>query len=93
MILGDGAGCYKGFSMMNIEIDEGVVRATTRCNDHFSCLSGDLARLCKVEDCVSDAVYFVKCVEETDCNYKVPFGDGQVCTCPTRKEIYFRYKM
>lgn len=80
-------------SIMKIEIDDDILDTTTNCNDDFSCLLGDLELLCEVESCVSDTIHFVKCLETTHCYYKVPFGDGHVCTCPTRMEIYNRYKV
>lgn len=77
---------------MKIEIGDDVIKATTKCEKCFSCLSDNLEHSCKVEYCVSDTVYFVKCLNLAHCNYKVPFGDGHFCTCPIRKEIYNRYK-
>ena len=77
--------------MMRIEISDDIIEETAQCNDDFSCLLGDLTQLCKVESCVSNTIHFVRCLEGSQCNYKVPFGDGHVCTCPTRMEIYNQY--
>ena len=78
---------------MRLEIDAEITAETTRCADNFSCLSGDSEKLCEVEDCVSNTIHFVKCLESSHCNYKVPFGNGHVYTCPTRMEIYNCYQM
>ena len=77
---------------MKIEISENVINATTKCEKGFSCLSDNLEPACKVEYCVSNSVYFVKCLNTANCSYKVSFGDGHFCTCPIRKEIYDKYK-
>lgn len=77
---------------MEIKISDDVIKSATKCTKNFSCLSGDIERLCKVEYCVSKTVHFIKCLEP-DCSYKVVFGDGNFCTCPIRKEIYNHYKV
>ena len=77
---------------MTLEIDAEVIKATTRCEKRFACLAGDLEHLCQVEECVADVAYFVRCLNLVDCSYRETFGDSNVCTCPTRHEIYRRYK-
>ena len=77
---------------MKIEINEDIIKAATKCEKGFSCLSDNLEESCKVEYCVSNTVYFVKCLSAAHCSYKEPFGEGYFCTCPIRKEIYDKYK-
>jgi len=33
-----------------------------------------------------------KCPANENCNYVLNFGDGGFCTCPTRIEIFRKYK-
>ena len=77
---------------MEIIIDEDTLKSTTKCAKDFSCLKGQ-NEFCKIEYCVSDTGYFVKCKEHTYCSYKDKFGGSFYCTCPTRKEIYSKYKL
>ncbi len=77
---------------MNIEIDKEIIDKTTKCEKCFSCLSDNLEQSCKVEYCVSNTVYFVKCLNAALCSYKVSFGGSYFCTCPIRKEIYNKYR-
>lgn len=76
-----------------MKIDNDVIKKTSRCKKDHSCLSGDIADLCKVEMCVDDKVHFIKCNNEYACNYRIPFGYSFVCTCPVRKKIYNMYKV
>ena len=78
---------------MRIEIDDAIITAATRCSDSFSCMSGDLSHLCKVEDCIAEDIHFVRCVDEPSCNYKIPFAKEYVCTCPVRQEIFNCYRI
>ncbi|VVB97249.1 Uncharacterised protein [uncultured archaeon] len=78
---------------MNIQINKGTLEKTTKCNKDFSCLSGKMNELCKVELNVEDKIHFVNCVTTEPCNYKMPFGYSFVCQCPVRKELFNRYKI
>lgn len=75
------------------EINEEILKNTTKCNKNFSCLSGNRNELCMVEYNVKDKIHFIKCTNTKFCSYKISFGYSYVCTCPTRKEIYNRYKL
>jgi hypothetical protein len=79
---------------VEIEISEEVKEATTQCTKKFSCLSQQGTALCKVIECNTYTVNFVKCFHNQDCSYKVSWGDKHyICSCPTRKEIYKHYNM
>ncbi len=77
---------------MKIEIDDDVIKATTKCEKSFSCLADNLETSCKVEYAVSNTVHFVKCLSGTHCSYRISFGYDYICTCPIRKAIYEKYK-
>ena len=73
-------------------ISEDTAENTTQCARGFSCLYGEGQPLCEVRYAVGDEVIFV---ESTDgpCSYWMPFGSASVCNCPTRREIYNRYRL
>lgn len=76
-----------------IKISEEVLKNTTKCIKDFSCLRKDREDLCKIESCIENKIYFIKCLSDEPCQYKATFGYSLVCTCPTRKELYNLYKM
>ncbi len=78
---------------MHIQISEDTIKKTTKCQKSFSCLSGERKDLCEVESCVNDEIHFLKCMYNSLCRYRVPFGYSSVCTCPVRKELYNRYRI
>lgn len=77
---------------MDIEIDEDVKKSTTKCEKDFKCLVDNTYELCKVTESVRDNVLFIKCEEDNYCIYRMDFGNSYICNCPTRKEIYKKYK-
>lgn len=74
-----------------MDIDKKTLKQTTKCEKGFDCLLRDDHVYCKVENCVSDEVHFVKCLNEEYCVYRMSFGESFICNCPTRKEIYNKY--
>ncbi len=74
----------------DIEINENILKATTKCKHGFSCLSGK-KDVCKVELSVDNKIHFIVCLDNLPCSYRIPFGYSYVCTCPVRKELYNRY--
>ena len=84
---------------MKIEVSSEVVATTTQCQKGFPCLSQPVETLCKVERSVydnvrNDMVIFVHCRKASPpCSYQMAFGDGFICSCPTRRAIYNRYKL
>ena len=78
--------------MMKYEIDEKILKETTDCKRKFKCLESEDHIYCRVKDCVEGKVHFIECLYEAPCEYKMVFGHSLVCNCPTRKEIYNRYR-
>jgi len=76
---------------MKFEVDEAVIKATTRCEKDFACLECEEKVYCPVEACLMHRVHFVKCLHDKPCAYKVRVDRSPVCTCPVRKEIFRRY--
>lgn len=78
---------------MELQVSLEARRATKMCPSGFSCLAGDRKNLCVVESCVNGEVIFVRCLHDGNCSYRHPFGNGNFCVCPVRKEIFDRYKI
>lgn len=78
---------------MELQVSLEARRATKMCPSGFSCLAGDRKDLCAVERSVNGEVIFVKCLHEGDCSFSHPFGNGHICVCPVRKEIFNTYKI
>ena len=76
-----------------IKINEEILLRTTRCKYEFCCLSGDKACLCKVTSSVGFDIKVIKPTSKIDCNYLLSHGNGSLCVCPTRNELYNRYKV
>ena len=77
---------------MNFEIDKETLHRTTDCAKDFDCLNNNNHDYCKVLECVN-TVHFVKCSMDNRCYYRLPFSKEFICTCPTRKEIFKKYKI
>jgi hypothetical protein len=75
----------------NITVSDESLQATTNCEKRFTCLRGKSEALCAVESCIDGKVHFIKCLNDVFCPYQHSFGNGYLCTCPTRKEIYNKY--
>lgn len=75
-----------------MEIDENILKITTKCIDNYECLKNEnhSCQKSKVESCINGKVLFINCIE-MDCNYKMNYGGSAICNCPTRVEIYNKY--
>ena len=74
---------------MQLEIDNIILQETSCCDNDFKCLKNGIYPLCKVEHCIN-TIHFVDCKSEY-CDCKLNFGYGNICTYPTRKEIFNKY--
>ena len=76
-----------------MKIDENILKKTTRCENDFECLKDENypCRVLKVESCINGEIIIVNCTK-SKCLYKVIFGRKTICACPTRIEIYNKYK-
>jgi hypothetical protein len=83
-----------GEKKMKLAISEDVLGKTTRCSRNFACLSGDKECLCELESQINNQVFFIRNNQQCGiCDYKMSFGFSYICNCPTRKEVYNRYKI
>ena len=78
---------------MNKEIDMEIIDNTKQCPSYFQCLTEYGKPFCSVEDVVAGDVLFIKSPDGIRCNYNMTHGDRNFCLCPTRKELYRKYKM
>jgi len=78
---------------MKIEVSEGVLLRTKCYKDNNPCLKGELNNCCKVINCVNGKIHFVEPIVRSYCNNQVSFGDSCFCICPTRKEIFNKFRL
>jgi len=78
---------------MKIEVSEDVLLKTKCCKDNNPCLNGGLDNCCKVVNCVNNQIHFVTPITKHYCNNQINFGDLCFCICPTRKEIFKKYRL
>ena len=74
------------------KIPEEILQKTTNCEFDFNCLFGDKQCLCEIKASIVNDLLELKPKFDIHCKYRMPFGDTFFCTCPTRNEIYKRYK-
>ena len=73
-----------------IVINKKIIK-NTKCPFNFTCLSNTNKIRCKIESNVGNTVLFVKSTNGSTCNYRTNFGEGHICSCPVRNEIYKKY--
>ena len=78
---------------MVIQISNVTLKRTTRCMSSFRCLNDETRNVCTVDRCIQDDFCFLKDEEPHECFYITPFGYSFICSCPTRSEIYRRYRI
>ena len=76
-----------------MKIGKEILQRTTKCAKDYACINNDKHILCQVEEFHKD-YYILKCLNDSECFYQMPFGySHQICTCPTRGEIYNKYRI
>jgi hypothetical protein len=78
---------------MALNIDDAVLKKTTKCHCGFSCLSGDKECLCDVLSIIGHEMLQIKSNHRGYCKYHILFGDGNFCLCPIRCELYNRHNI
>jgi len=91
---------------MKYKIDADILNMTTKCKEDFSCLSGEDKCLCEVEEMIktNGRIFFIKPKNNIqncnynisnikDCNYNKISWNSFRCFCPTRIELFNRYKI
>jgi hypothetical protein len=78
---------------MEMLINKETIEKTTKCAFGCKCLTDEVHSLCTTESVIAGYGLFVnKTANNHLCTYKMSFGNGTICTCPTRFEIFDRYK-
>jgi hypothetical protein len=85
---------------MNLHIDEVIKKKTIKCPSNFYCLSGGECLGCDKNKPMCKAVRYiryngliVKPSSEHECPYRFVIENGSTCChCPTRIEIFIKYR-
>lgn len=79
---------------MSYKIDKEIIKKTTKCEGNFKCLeTGECPKnKCKPVGSFNGHLW-VKSKENIFCGYHLNFGRGEICNCPTRNELYRKYKI
>jgi hypothetical protein len=80
-------------SNLDFKINESVLKKTINCNNGFRCLAGNRESLCDVVGSVGSSMVQIKSEFHPHCKYRVPFDSFDYCLCPTRTELYNRYRV
>lgn len=78
---------------MFYQISEGTINKTTRCNHNFKCLNDDSFQICPVENPIQEFYFIRKLTPLYKCTYCLSVDNSYICRCPTRKELFERYKV
>lgn len=76
---------------MAILIDNETINKTTKCLSDFKCLTDKKHLHCRPESAIKGYGLFIDIKKSSACTYKLSFGNGTICYCPVRYEIFKRY--
>jgi hypothetical protein len=76
--------------IMELMINKETIDKTKKCLSDFSCLNGTDDCLCTVESTIANLGLLVMPGKYHKCLYKMSFGNGFICLCPVRYEIFTR---
>lgn len=83
---------------MDLKVSRESRKKTSKCPSNFLCLTdkekpmcSEAKPICSVEIPL-ESMLFVK-NGDNNCVYMEEYGEGRLCTCPVRFEIYNRYKI
>jgi len=80
---------------MAYKINDKIRKQTTKCSYNFICLDNGAWDTCVVKRDVQRTFLEIKTQNsQVDCSYRFSYGDSSFfCSCPTRGEIFRRYKI
>jgi hypothetical protein len=78
---------------MLVQISDKAREETIGCQFSFQCLDDEKRCICIIEKCLEGDGCFLKTVKPQPCPYKMSFGYTYMCHCPTRIELFNRYKI
>jgi hypothetical protein len=78
---------------MKVYVSDETIKKTKDCHNRFACLTDKPLGVCGVVRDYPRGIIVTLCPEKPPCHYCVCFGnkDG-ICTCPTRVELFRKYK-
>jgi len=76
---------------MYYEISDDARKCTRKCASDFQCLKKG-SSLCSITK-VLDKTFVIKGPKHFLCSYFLSYGDIFFCLCPTRHELYSRYRI
>jgi hypothetical protein len=82
--------------MQPFKISDEILKQTTNCPRNFQCLTNENWETCIIESYVQRNMLLIKEKAHEDCPYIRSFGYSyiiNICSCPTRYEIYRRYNI
>ena len=78
---------------MTLIITSESIQKTTKCSSGFKCLTDETHPCCVPASPVIEGYgLFVQTARQHSCPYSMSFGNGFICNCPSRYEIFLRYK-
>lgn len=77
---------------MEYEISDKIVARAIRCTTDAACLRGP-EKMCAVQSVIRGNGVFVTERKRLGCPYSVTFGDGIICTCPVRAEMWRKHEL
>lgn len=81
----------------SIIIEEEIIEKSYRCNQDFSCKSKTWQSCSNINENNNDIIILLENpIDENKmllCNYHLPFGGENYCTCPARFYIYKKFNI
>jgi len=80
---------------MKLIIEKKILGNTKKCHREYGCLKMNSDGYCKATgiQTLKNPVCFVDYSLNKSCKYVMNFGNGYICNCPVRNEIYRKYKI
>ena len=72
-------------------VPDSILKETTNCPNKFSCLQTAQCgsrEICNVQETYGKDILVLKTRESADCPYRLSFGTGMICRCPTHYAIH-----
>jgi hypothetical protein len=80
---------------MLYQISDEIINSTRRCDHRFKCLTVDSFQICPIKKPnPMKGICFIKMENPMrKSSYCLSLGNSNICLCPTRRELYERYKI
>lgn len=80
---------------MQSVVPQSVVDRASKCEHKNSCLTEKRCgtrEMCDVRSADGQDILFLCDEENATCKYRVPFGSGQLCSCPVHYWLYTNHQ-